>query len=102
MDSPARERILGRLRRAVGASAGEVRRQVLGELLALTTVAAGLGSLVFLQLPFFEAFPGVSWSAYLVGLALSLAVMCLFVMLCGLYPGRSATSIDPAQALQYE
>jgi putative ABC transport system permease protein len=90
------------LRRAVGASAGEVRRQVLAELLALTTVAAGAGALLFIQLPFFDAFPGVSWPTYLFGMLLSMAVMYVLVVLCGLYPGRMATSVHPAEALQFE
>ena len=90
------------LRRAVGAPGGEVRHQVLGELLALTTVAAAAGSLVFIQLPFFEAFPSVPWSTYLLGLVVSMLGMYLFVIICGLYPSWLATRVQPAEALQYE
>lgn len=90
------------LRRAVGAPAGEVRHQVLGELLALTTVAVAAGTLVFIQLPFFEAFPAVPWATYMFGLAVSLVGMYLFVIVCGLYPSWLATRVQPAEALQYE
>lgn len=90
------------LRRAVGAPGGEVRLQVLGELLALTTVAASAGALVFIQLPFFQAFPSVPWSTYLLGLVISLLGMYLFVIVCGLYPSWLATRVQPAEALQYE
>lgn len=90
------------LRRAVGAPGGEVRHQVLGELLALTTVAAAAGTLVFIQFPFFEAFPSVPSTTYLFGLAVSLVGMYLFVIICGLYPSWLATRVEPAEALQYE
>jgi len=90
------------LRRAVGAPVGEVRHQVLGELLALTTMAAAAGTLVFIQFPFFEAFPSVPWSTYLFGLLVSLIGMYLFVIVCGLYPSWLATRVQPAEALQYE
>jgi len=90
------------LRRAVGAPSGNVRQQVLGELLALTTVGAVAGTLIFVQLPFFEAFPSVPWSTYLLGLAVSLLGMYLFVIVCGLYPAWLTTRIQPAEALQYE
>jgi putative ABC transport system permease protein len=90
------------LRRAVGAPGGEVRLQVLGELLALTTVAGTAGALVFVQLPFFEAFPAVPWTTYLLGLVVSTLGMYLFVIICGLYPSWLATRVQPAEALQYE
>ncbi len=96
-----RTRELG-LRRALGATAPGVRFQVLGELLALTTIAVVLGSLVFLQAPVLGIASWVSWKVYALGLVASLAILYYLVILCGLYPSWLATRILPARALQYE
>jgi putative ABC transport system permease protein len=90
------------LRRAMGASGVSVRRQVVGELWALTAVAVSVGALIFLQLPLFGANFGVGWPVFLGGVALATLVIYSFVTLCGLYPAWLATRIQPATALQYE
>jgi putative ABC transport system permease protein len=90
------------LRRALGATATEVRWQILGELLALTTLAVIIGTVIFLQFPILKIFPSIEWYVYLIGLALALFVIYPFVILCGLYPSWLATRIHPVQALQYE
>jgi putative ABC transport system permease protein len=96
-----RTRELG-IRRAVGATAAGVCLQILGELLALTTVAAATGSFLFLQAPVLGIASWVTWRIYLAGLAVSLAVLYTLVVLCGLYPSWLATRVHPAQALHYE
>jgi putative ABC transport system permease protein len=90
------------LRRAMGASAGGIRRQVLGELLALTTVAAAVGTLIYIQMPMVLFFADIPLHIYAVSLGLSLLLIYGFVTLCGLYPSWLATRVQPAEALQYE
>jgi putative ABC transport system permease protein len=90
------------IRRAVGASEERVRGQILGELLALTTVAAFIGSAIFLQMPILQVIHWMPWQAYGLALAISLAIIYPFVVACGLYPAWLATRIHPAKALQYE
>jgi putative ABC transport system permease protein len=91
------------LRRAMGASKGGIRRQVLGELLALTTVAVVIGTLLYIQFPLLnllgKMIPG---HVYAVSLGLSLLLIYGFVALCGLYPSWLATRVQPAEALGYE
>jgi putative ABC transport system permease protein len=90
------------IRRAMGARAAHVRWQVLGELLSLTTMAAGIGSLVFLQLPVLQVFWWIPLHVYLLALILALLVLFSFVTVCGIYPAWLATRVRPAEALQYE
>lgn len=90
------------LRRALGASRNAVRGQILGELLALTTLAVVTGTAIFIQLPIMQTFGHVGLQIYLIALALSILVLYPFVILCGLYPSWLATRIHPVQALQYE
>ena len=90
------------LRRAMGASGISVRRQVVGEIWALTAVAVAAGSVIFLQLPLFGANFGVGWSIFLGGVILATLVIYAFVTVCGLYPAWLATRVQPATALQYE
>jgi putative ABC transport system permease protein len=92
------------LRRALGASAGEIRTLVLGELVALTSVAAGAGIFVHLHLALLQAFPAPSIppGIHIQALTLALLVVYSFVLVCGLYPAWLATRVKPAQALQYE
>lgn len=90
------------LRRAMGASGAAVRRQVVGELWALTTMAVVVGAVIFLQLPLFGANFGVGWPVFLGGLTVAMVIIYGFVTLCGLYPTWLATRVQPAAALQYE
>jgi putative ABC transport system permease protein len=91
------------LRRAMGASKGGIRRQVLGELLALTTVAATIGTLLYIQFPLLNLLGRmVPVHVYALSLGLSLLIIYGFVALCGLYPSWLATRVQPAEALQYE
>ena len=80
----------------------DIRGQILGELLALTTVAVALGTAIFVQFPLLQVVSEVSAGVYAVALLLALAVLYSFVILCGLYPSWLATRIQPARALQYE
>ena len=90
------------LRRAMGASGASVRRQVVGEMWALTAIAVAAGSTIFLQLPLFGANFGAGWPVFLIGVVLATTFIFAFVTFCGLYPAWLATRVQPATALQYE
>ena len=90
------------LRRAMGASGVAVRRQIVGELWALTALAVAIGALVFLQLPMLGVNFGAGWPVFLGGTALATLVIYAIVTICGLYPAWLATRVRPATALQYE
>lgn len=90
------------LRRALGATGRSVMLQVLGEFLALTTVAASLGALLFLQAPLLGGALSLPMSTIAMAIALALGFMLLFVAFCGLYPSWLATRVTPSRALQYE
>ncbi|HEX9187637.1 MAG TPA: FtsX-like permease family protein [Vicinamibacteria bacterium] len=89
------------LRRAKGASAGDIRFQVLGEILVLTTLALLPGIALALQLPLVGALP-VRGAVFAASLAISVAGIYLLAVLCGWYPARLATRVEPAEALHYE
>ncbi|WP_035565900.1 FtsX-like permease family protein [Hymenobacter sp. IS2118] len=89
------------VRRAMGAPAGAISWQVVGELLVLTTFGLLLGLLLAVQFPLlgvFDVAPGVY------GLAMLLATGILYVLAigCAFYPSRLAAAIQPAVALREE
>jgi putative ABC transport system permease protein len=90
------------VRRALGASAIDVRKQVMGELLVMATIAMFLGSLVVLQFPFLDLLGGVPKGVFFAGLALTIVGLYALAMVCGLHPARLATTVHPAEALRYE
>jgi putative ABC transport system permease protein len=90
------------LRRAMGATGTSVRYQIVGELWALTAIAVGIGTLIFLQFPLFGANFGADSIVFITGAILATVVIYAFVTFCGLYPAWLATRVQPAAALQYE
>ncbi|MFN8095754.1 MAG: FtsX-like permease family protein [Vicinamibacteria bacterium] len=89
------------LRRAKGATRGDIRRQILGEILVLTTLAILPGVILALQLPLVGALP-VPGGVFALSLALSVAGIYLLAVLCGFYPARLAVRVEPTEALRYE
>jgi putative ABC transport system permease protein len=89
------------LRRAKGASAGDIAFQVLGEILVLATLSLLPGVVLALQLPLVGALP-VRGAVFAASLAISVAGIYLLAGLCGWYPARLATRVQPAEALHYE
>jgi putative ABC transport system permease protein len=96
-----RTRELG-LRRAAGATRAAVQRQVLGELVVMTGLALAAGAVVVAQLPLLGVIPWVDPAVYGVGLMISAATITALTVVCGWYPSRMATRIEPADALRYE
>ncbi|HKY05717.1 MAG TPA: ABC transporter permease [Blastocatellia bacterium] len=90
------------LRRAKGATARKIHSQILGELLVITTFGLLAGVAVVMQFPLLDLVAFISAKVYAVGLVLSLALIYLLTILCGLYPSRLATRVHPAEALHYE
>jgi len=90
------------LRRALGATAGAVSNQIIGEIVVLTAIALCIGSVLFLQLPLLGVLSFVGVGVFVSAIVASSLVIVPFVILCGLYPGWLATQVEPSRALQYE
>jgi putative ABC transport system permease protein len=96
-----RTRELG-LRRAVGASATSVRRQVLAEVGLLATLAVVVGLVIVLQLPLLGIFAIFTPAVFTIGIITALAVIYAITLVSGLYPSWLASRLTPAEALRYE
>ncbi|HEY2932762.1 MAG TPA: FtsX-like permease family protein [Acidobacteriota bacterium] len=90
------------LRRAKGATASDVRRQILGELLVITSLGLAIGVVVIIQFPLLNLVGFIDSKVYFASLALSAGLIYLLTLLCGLYPSWLATRVQPAAALHYE
>lgn len=90
------------LRRAKGATAARIRRQVMGELLVMSSLAMAVGVLLVVQLPLTGWFPVADARVYAQALIASIATLALLTSLSALYPSYMATRIEPAEALHYE
>lgn len=99
--SVARRRNEIGLRRALGSTAAGTRGQILGELVALTSIAVAFGIVLFLQLPLLGVFDA-SWQAVAMAVGTALAVLYGVVLACGFYPSWLASRVQPAAALMYE
>ena len=89
------------LRRAKGATRGDIRLQILAEVVILTTMALAPGVALALQLPLVGALP-VPGGVFAASLALSVAGIYLLAILCAWYPARLAVAVEPTEALRYE
>ena len=90
------------LRRAKGATAGKIHLQILGELVVIASFGLALGVAIIIQFPLLDLIGFISSKVYLSSLALSLTLIYLLTILCGLYPSWLATKVHPAEALHYE
>ena len=89
------------LRRAIGASAGTIGRQVVGEIVVVTTFGLLLGLLLAAQFPLLGLF-NVPAGVYATAMLLASAVLYALAVGCALYPSRLAAGILPAVALREE
>jgi len=89
------------LRRAMGAHRARIHRQIVGEVMVTASLGLVVGSLLAIQVPLISPVP-VSYGVVLPALLVSAGAILLLAALCGLYPGWSATRIQPAEALHYE
>jgi putative ABC transport system permease protein len=90
------------LRRAKGATLGDIRAQILGELVVLTSVALVAGAALVLQFPLLKLMDFVSPRLYAGSLVISALGIYLLTIACAWYPSRLAARIQPAEALHYE
>jgi len=90
------------LRRAVGASRGAVRVQVLLEQLILTSFGVLLGVLLVVQIPLLELISFISAQVFAGGILLATILIYLLSALCALYPSLIVSRVEPAEALRYE
>jgi putative ABC transport system permease protein len=90
------------LRRATGASAAAIRRQVLAEMLLLAGFGVVCGVLVIVQLPVLGWFPVLGGGLIGQGLVAAAALIAALTLLCGIVPSRLATAVHPAEALHYD
>ena len=95
-----RTRELG-LRRAKGATARNIHRQILAELAVVTGLGVALACVVVAQVPVLGIFE-LDLGVFGASMALSIAILFLLSGACGLYPSWLATRVSPAEALHYE
>jgi len=90
------------LRCAVGADAGRISGQVLGESLTIATLGIALGVFFAIQVPISGLFEMVSAGTYLLAIVSAAVFIYLIVVGCAVYPSRLAARIQPAEALRDE
>jgi putative ABC transport system permease protein len=90
------------LRRAKGATRQKIHRQILGELFIVTSFGLIAGVLVVVQFPLLNLIGFISTKVYVVSIIISLVMIYLLTLVCGLYPSWLATKVQPAEALHYE
>ncbi len=91
------------LRRALGASAANIYRQIIAEQFLLSSGAIAVALLLLIQLPITGALgEHLNWPVFLTAAALSMAVIYLLSLLCSVYPGWRASRLSPTEALHYE
>lgn len=89
------------IRRALGATTGAIRLQMVAEVLVLATLGLSLGFLLAVQFPLLGVL-NIATSTYMASIAGSLLVIYLLAGLCAWFPSRQASRIEPADALHYE
>jgi len=91
------------LRRAMGATAASIARQIVTEQLLLSSVAMTAGLALLVQLPLTGALgEALNWQVFIGAAALSMGVIYLLSLLCAVYPGWRASRLHPAAALHHE
>jgi putative ABC transport system permease protein len=90
------------LRRAAGASAARVRRQIVLEMLVVGAFGIAIGTVVAVQFPLLQIIDDIEWPFAAPALALSAALILVLTVLAALYPAWLASRREPADALRYE
>ncbi|NJB87220.1 putative ABC transport system permease protein [Lewinella marina] len=89
------------LRKALGATPGEVTAQFVGEVLVVTAAGLLLGTFFAVQLPLLELLPIPAKYFYL-GIMASVLTILLIVTACAFLPSRQAAGLHPAHVLHEE
>jgi putative ABC transport system permease protein len=90
------------LRRALGATAASIHKQIIGELMIVTFIGIAIAFIGLVQLPMLGVFQELDWPLFWVSLLSAMAFMLTLSALCGYYPGKIAIRYSPSQALHYE
>jgi putative ABC transport system permease protein len=90
------------VRRAMGASMSDVHRQIVTEVMMTAAFGLFVGVLIVIQIPLVAPSLGLSYAVVLTALAIAALLTILLAGACGLYPGWTATRVEPAEALHYE
>jgi putative ABC transport system permease protein len=90
------------LRRAKGASAGDIFRQILGEIALIATLGVAVGLIVVVQFPLLDLVSFVSLRIYVLSAGAAIGLIYVLALSCGFYPAALATRVQPAEALHYE
>ncbi len=90
------------LRRAVGASAKNIKYQILGETFIMTTFAILIGIFVIFQFKILDFIPSIHTDIFLFSLLISIFCITGITTICALYPSKLAAEIEPVEALHDE
>jgi len=90
------------LRRAAGAHRGEIYRQVIGEVLVVTTVGGLIGLAIIVQVPVLGQWGMITPQGFVWGIGAAVSLIYALAALAALYPGWLAARVNPAEALHYE
>lgn len=87
------------IRKAMGATEGQIMGQFILEVFLLAGMVILLGSLLVVQVPMFELLPVEAGILY-TGLLLAMLFVSLMVLGCALYPSWRAAMLHPAEGLK--
>ena len=91
------------MRRAAGATRGDIYFQIVVEQVLLTSLAILVGLILLVQLPITGVFgENLNWPLFLTAALGSMAIMAMVSVLCAVYPAWRASRLSPTEALHYE
>ncbi|RVU41636.1 FtsX-like permease family protein [Rheinheimera riviphila] len=91
------------LRRAIGATAGNIYWQIIAEQLMLNLLAVSIALLLLVQLPLTGVLgEHLDWPLFGVASLGAILIICVLSVLCALYPAWRASRLTPTEALHYE
>ncbi|MFT5265476.1 MAG: putative ABC transport system permease protein [Polaribacter sp.] len=86
------------LRRAIGATTGDISFQFIGEVMAIVLIGILVGLFFAAQLPWLKLVD-IENSNYYYAMAAAMGIIIVVVLVCTFYPSRQAAGIHPALAL---
>jgi len=86
------------LRRAMGATGGNISTQFVGEIIMVTLIGILFGVFFAAQFPLMQLFD-VENINYYYGMLLAAGIILLLVFICALYPSQQAAKVSPAAVL---